>query len=351
MADALDRYRAKRDFARTSEPSGEGAPATAHGDRFVVQEHHATSMHWDLRLERDGVLASWAVPKGIPADPREDHLAVQTEDHPLSYLDFHGVIPEGEYGGGAMVVWDQGRYECHKWEDGEIMITLHGRRAEGLHVLFRTGERQWMLHRMDPAQDPGRQLMPSDLRPVVATRGPLPDDEAAWSFEAAMGGATVLVASQGGRARVTGGDGRDVSSRFPELRPLGRALGAVSVILEGELVVTGVDGRPDPDLLARRSVATGEAAARRLAARHPAMFLADDVVWLEGHPTGALGYAERRELMDALDLSGPAWRTAPSHPGEGTALLAASRAQGLAGVRGRRLAGGYEPKAVRFTPA
>ncbi len=106
-AERLGDYRAKRDFATTSEPSG--APAQKAGDapRFVIHEHSATRLHWDLRLERDGVLASWAVPKGLPVAPKENHLAVWTEDHPLEYLDFHGEIPKGQYGAGAMTIWDQ----------------------------------------------------------------------------------------------------------------------------------------------------------------------------------------------------------------------------------------------------
>src|SRR6201994_3915500 len=113
----LDTYRAKRDFGSTSEPAGaDGDGASADAPRFVIQEHHATRLHWDLRLEHEGVLASWAIPNGIPPDPHENRLAVHTEDHPLEYLDFHGEIPKGEYGAGTMKIWDTGTFELHEWE-------------------------------------------------------------------------------------------------------------------------------------------------------------------------------------------------------------------------------------------
>src|SRR5580700_12216113 len=114
--DPLNAYQAKRDFEETPEPAGAVTPSDG-PLRFVVQEHHATALHWDLRLERDGVLVSWAVPKGIPPDPRTNHLAVRTEDHPLEYLDFQGDIPTGEYGAGRMSVWDRGVFEVLKWSD------------------------------------------------------------------------------------------------------------------------------------------------------------------------------------------------------------------------------------------
>src|SRR6266571_3839173 len=123
MSDKLDSYKAKRDFSATPEPdaavrlAAEGAPpGTEDAPRFVVQEHHARRLHWDLRLERDGVLASWALPKGVPPDPKVNHLAVPTEDHPLSYLDFTGDIPSGSYGAGTMMIWDRGTYDVHKWD-------------------------------------------------------------------------------------------------------------------------------------------------------------------------------------------------------------------------------------------
>ena len=111
-AGGLDAYRAKRDFGKTPEPGpDDGTEAQADAPRFVVQEHHARRLHWDLRLEHDGALASWAVPRGIPMDPKTNHLAVRTEDHPLSYLEFHGEIPKGEYGAGTRKIWDQGTFE------------------------------------------------------------------------------------------------------------------------------------------------------------------------------------------------------------------------------------------------
>src|ERR1700712_5518134 len=166
MGDRLDSYRDKRDFGQTAEPRGASEPGTegAPQPRFVVQEHHARALHWDLRLERDGVLASWAVPKGIPVDPKRNHLAVQTEDHPLEYLTFKGEIPAGEYGGGSMGLWDTGTFEVHKWDEREVMVTFAGERVSGKYVLFRTRGKQWMIHRMDPPADPDRKAPPNDLK-------------------------------------------------------------------------------------------------------------------------------------------------------------------------------------------
>ena len=159
----LRSYRAKRDFERTAEPAGEPRPESApaaQAPRFVVQEHHATRLHWDLRLERDGALASWAIPNGIPADPADNRLAVHTEDHPLEYLEFEGEIPKGEYGAGTMRIWDRGTFETHKWEDKKVEITFHGERLRGRYGLFPIGrdgaENDWMIHRMDPPSDPAR---------------------------------------------------------------------------------------------------------------------------------------------------------------------------------------------------
>ena len=144
----------------------------------MIHEHHARRLHWDLRLERDGVLASWAVPKGLPEEPGENRFAAATEDHPLEYLDFHGDIPAGEYGAGSISIWDTGTYRTLKWEPEKVEVELQGSRVHGRYALFPIdGERpakDWMIHRMDPPQDPAREPMPAHLLPMLARAGELP---------------------------------------------------------------------------------------------------------------------------------------------------------------------------------
>ena len=154
--DRLGRFRAKRDFTQTPEPAGADAPAAAPpAPRFVIHEHHARRLHWDLRLERGGVLACWALPKGLPEEPRENRFAAATEDHPLEYLDFEGEIPSGQYGAGKISVWDRGTYECLKWEPRKVEVALHGERVQARYALFpiESGAqpKDWLIHRMDPA--------------------------------------------------------------------------------------------------------------------------------------------------------------------------------------------------------
>lgn len=140
-------YQAKRDFTLTPEPEGKGAAGPA-GSSFVVHEHHARHLHWDLRMERDGVLVSWAVPKGVPESVGEKHLAVATEDHPLEYLTFEGTIPEGQYGAGTEAIWDTGTYETLAWYEGKVEVVFHGNRLSGRYVLVRfkrAGEKDWLI--------------------------------------------------------------------------------------------------------------------------------------------------------------------------------------------------------------
>src|SRR4051794_17424742 len=135
---ALEEYRRRR-AKQTPEPAATGG-GEREGARFVVQEHSARRLHWDLRLERDGVLASWALPKGLPPDPERNHKAVHTEDHPVEYLEFEGEIPAGSYGAGTMSIWDRGTYECEKFRDDEVIFTLHGERVDARYALFHAGK-------------------------------------------------------------------------------------------------------------------------------------------------------------------------------------------------------------------
>jgi bifunctional non-homologous end joining protein LigD len=194
VADKLDTYHGKRDFERTAEPSGKGRRKPK-GARFVVQEHHARRLHWDLRMEHDGVAVSWALPRGVPAHPDENRLAVHTEDHPLEYLEWEGEIPKGEYGAGTMVVWDSGTYEAEKFRENEVIATFHGERMSGRYAIFQTRGKDWLIHRMDPPEDPGYEPMPDRLAPMLARSGPLPPNEERWGFEALWCSATTATSS------------------------------------------------------------------------------------------------------------------------------------------------------------
>ena len=173
----LDEYRRKRDPRRTPEPIPDDDPAPGPGDRFVIQEHHARRLHWDVRLERDGVLASWAVPKGLPTDPETVRLAVRTEDHPMEYLEFSGEIPAGEYGGGSMTIWDTGTYETEKWNPREVIVSMRGERARGRFVFIHTGRegrRRTTGCCAAPTRRPDREPLPHDALPAAADPGPAP---------------------------------------------------------------------------------------------------------------------------------------------------------------------------------
>lgn len=349
----LSRYQSMRDFQETPEPAGAlRAPppeAPAGQERFVVHEHHATSLHWDLRLERDGVLASWAVPKGIPPDPRTNHLAVRTEDHPIEYLGFHGDIPGGNYGAGQMTIWDTGTYEPYKWEDREVVATFHGRRVSGRYALFRTRGNQWMIHRMDPPADPDRRSFPGmdAFAPMEAVPGRMPAarQRSAFGFEIAWGGRRVFVHVEGGRVRIRDVEsGSDITGLTPEVRALGGTVGTTEMLLDGEIIVPGEGGRPDPERLARRLAARSDSVARRLSRTDAAVVMLSDLLWREGHSTTDLMHSERRRLLDDLHLGGPAWQVPPVRPAdEGPALVKAASGQGLPGVVAKRLSSPYRP--------
>jgi bifunctional non-homologous end joining protein LigD len=343
VTDQLEEYRRRRDARRTPEPVPRARPRPTSGNRFVIQQHHARSLHWDVRLERDGVLVSFAVPRGLPRDRGRNNLAKHTEDHPLEYLSFAGEIPAGEYGGGRMSIHDHGTYETDKWRDDEIGVTFHGERTSGRYVFFQTGGNDWMVRRMDPPE-PGWETMPEAVEPMLATRAAgLPPDDEDWGYELSWAGRRTLVSVSGGRIKLTTAEGADVTSWYPELRPLGEALAPLEAVLDGEIVA--FDGpRIAPELLERRKAPKDSAAARRAAERTPVQFLAYDLLWLEGHSTVELvRYTERRELLDGLDLGGDNWHTPPYFAGGGSFALDAARAQGLDGIVAKRLDSPYLP--------
>jgi bifunctional non-homologous end joining protein LigD len=340
----LAEYAAKRDFKATPEPGAKVPRKGAKAPRFVVQEHHARALHWDFRLEKDGVLVSWAVPKGIPMDPKKNHLAVHVEDHPLDYIDFAGEIPEGNYGAGSVSIWDKGTYETHKWSDREVMVTLNGKRVKGRYVLFNTNGKNWMIHRMDPPQDLERQPIPAFIEPMMAKlaeRLPQPDD--AWGFEFKWDGIRAMAYVEGGRVRLMSRSGEDVTARYPEIHPMGRALGSREVVLDGEVVALDDKGRPSFEQIQQRMGLTSESDIRRKMREVPVTYMMFDLVWQEGHPQLKEPYAERRKRLDSLKLNGASWQTPPYEKGGAAAMLEASRKGGLEGIMAKKLDSPYEP--------
>jgi bifunctional non-homologous end joining protein LigD len=357
MPRKLDEYDRKRDFAATSEPRGEAPeapeaePAAAEpaaesgqagGGRFVIQQHDATRLHWDLRLEHDGVLLSWALPRGLPWDPGRNHLAVHTEDHPLEYLDFEGDIPDGNYGAGHMFVWDTGTYTAEKITDDKVVFTLTGERAHGRHALFQTGGRNWMIHRMDPPEDPDRRHLPDRFPILAPAAGPVPGDAGEdWAVESRWRGLRVVVVSSGGVVDVLADGHFPVTDRFPEIRPIGRALGYTEAALDGVLVAPSGSG----DRLHRRLSAASDSTRRRLARDIPMAFMAVDLLWQDGYPLTDEPWHERRRRLEDLELSGPAWATPAAATGDTAALVEAAAGAGLDEVVLKRIDAPYDPDA------
>lgn len=338
----LETYRTKRDPRKTPEPMGARSARTASGQRFVIQEHHARSLHWDLRLERDGVLVSWALPKGLPETPEKNHLAVHTEDHPLEYATFEGDIPQGEYGGGRVTVWDSGRYDLEKWSDSEVKFVLHGAKVTGSFVLFQTKDRDWMIHLHGPSTraDP----LPTSLKPMLAVAGELPDDSAKWAFEIKWDGVRAILFVEGGRVRAQSRNDLDLTVSFPELADIGKFLGMTTCVIDGEIVALGEDGRPSFSRLQRRMHVSNQREARRREAVDPVSFVAFDLLYVDGHSLVGADYDERRGRLESLHLSGETFTTTESFRDvSGRDILAATVENGLEGVIAKRRAAPYRP--------
>ncbi|MGW0005106.1 ATP-dependent DNA ligase [Nocardia grenadensis] len=329
LDDALTRYRSMRDPARTPEPVPAAPPRSGSGDRFVVHEHHARRLHWDVRLERDGVLVSWAVPKGPPDSPSQNRLAVHTEDHPLEYLDFHGTIPSGEYGAGEMSVWDTGTYRAEKWRDDEVIVVLRGTRLNGRYALIRTEGDQWLMHLMKEQPAPVAGL-PRGLAPMLATSGDvsvLPESE--WVFERKWDGFRLIVEIEAGEFRLRSRAGNDVTAQYPQFAKLAADLDGHQVVLDGEIIVRDPDGAVNVALL--------KANPRR------AEFVAFDLLYLDGTSLLRKRYRDRRRVLEALAATAPTLRVPPPYAGSGADAVRQSELDGVEGVVAKKVDSVYLP--------
>ncbi|GAB11366.1 ATP-dependent DNA ligase LigD [Gordonia araii NBRC 100433] len=346
----LGEYRRKRTPGRTPEPGVESGvvdtedigdepeqePARRDGPIFVIQEHHARRLHYDFRLERDGVLVSWAVPKNLPDDPTQNRLAIRTEDHPLEYAEFSGDIPKGEYGGGHVEIWDTGTFTVEKWRDDEIIVVLRGERVQGRYVLIRTGEKNWLVHLM--ADEP-RPLLPgslSDPRPMLATDETIEHLDDRWAFEGKWDGYRLIVRYVGGKLRFTSRSGIDMTEDFPELAAIAEDLGLLDVVLDGEVVALDSSGRTNFTLLSAR---------RNTDEPYQLKLFLFDILALGGKSLLSTPWEARRSLLEEL---GPLFRRSryveipPLLPGPGKAAMAASRDRGYEGVVAKRRDSTYQ---------
>jgi bifunctional non-homologous end joining protein LigD len=337
-ANELDTYRRKRDPARTPEPferSGTKKPrAAGKPPRFVVQRHAARRLHYDLRLERGGVLASWAVPKGLPLEPGSRHLAVHVEDHPLEYAEFEGEIPQGEYGAGTVEIWDRGVYELvEEKHDGGLTFVLHGTRLEGTWTLVPASldgdPKNWLLLRKRDG-DGAEETRPSAYAPMLATlaeelpRGP------GWLYEVKWDGYRALCTVREGEATLSSRAGHDLTARFaPVARALPLALRTPSCVVDGEVCALEERGRPSFSAMQQGSGTL--------------VIYLFDLLELEGSPLIDLPLTERRDrLAELLDPAGGVVRLSEGF-GDGEALMKAAEEQGLEGVVAKRAESRYQP--------
>ena len=358
-ADRLSTYRRKRDAGKspepipavtpepipavtpepipavTPEPIPAVTPAAGGGPAFVIQEHHARRLHYDFRLEHDGVLVSWAIPKNLPDRPSKNHLAVRTEDHPLEYGRFAGTIPEGEYGAGMVAIWDSGNYTAEKFriggaEDGEVIVDLRGQRISGRYALIQTDGDQWLAHRMKDQPD-GRGSRVQDIEPMLATPGSVDRlTTSQWAFEGKHDGFRLLVEADHGRLRLQSRSGRDVTAEYPLLQALAEDLAEHHVILDGEVVALDEHGVPSFHEIQNRS------RAGRI------QFWAFDILYLDGRSLLRASYRDRRRVLETL--SAATCLTVPSLiDGDGPEALDFSRRRGWEGVVAKKWESTYQP--------
>jgi bifunctional non-homologous end joining protein LigD len=382
MPDALHAYRAKRNFSITPEPRP-GADAHAGAMRFVIQKHWASRLHYDFRLEFDGALKSWAVPKGPSYDPAVKRMAVQVEDHPLEYADFEGNIPEGEYGGGKVIVWDKGHWQPlndpHSgFERGELKFILHGHKLHGAWVLVRMknkGEKQtaWLLIKekdgfvkpeaqysvVDALPDSvGNLPMPSDAPAATTTQGvtaalpptlapqlatlveKAPLDASEWSFEVKFDGYRMLTRVEGESLQLWTRNGNDWTAKLPSLHAQLVALHLPDGWYDGEIVVHDEAGRPDFGLL--QQAFDGQDT-------HDIVYFLFDLPFFDGRDLRDVPLERRRAILKSVlpENGGGAVRFSESFDGTPDDIVAAACQIGLEGIIGKRRDGAYVSRRSR----
>ena len=330
----LAEYKRKRDPKKTPEPFG--GKERGKEPIFVVQRHDARRLHYDFRLERNGALASWAVPKGIPLEPGQQHLAVHVEDHPLEYATFEGEIPKGEYGAGSVEIWDKGTYELvEEKKNGGLTVRLHGKRLNGTYALVPAhlsgDKKNWLiLRKKDDAAPAPRK--PRTYAPMLATLAESVPKGEGWIYEIKWDGYRILATVAGGEPELRTRKDQDYTKRFENVaKELVKALKTPDCVVDGEVCALDEQGRPSFSAMQQGKSGT------------PIAYFVFDLLEVEGEPTVDLPLEERRERLEKLlDKRNKTVRFSESFE-DGESLLAAAEEQGLEGIMAKRLGTRYLP--------
>jgi bifunctional non-homologous end joining protein LigD len=329
MPEKLGDYDRKRDPGKTPEPFGGARGHRGDAPVFVVQRHDARRLHYDFRLERDGVLASWAVPKGVPLEPGVRALAVHVEDHPLDYAAFEGEIPKGQYGGGTVEIWDRGTYELvEEKPDGGLTVRLHGARLDGTWTLVPAAldgnPKNWLLLRKRDGAEPSPR---SDYRAMLATLAEALPTGGDWTFEPKWDGYRALAYVRGGTATLVSRNGNDLTARFAGVaKALAAAARTPDCVVDGEVCALDEQRRPSFSAMQRGSTAL--------------VYEVFDLLELDGVPLVDLPLSERRQRLETL-LAPSAFVQVSGVFADGAALLEAAKEQGLEGVMAKRAGSRY----------
>ena len=337
---ALFEYVRRREFG----PEGTTEPAPGEqlgeGNSFVIHKHRATRLHYDVRLERDGGLPSWAVPKGLPTNKGDKRLAVQTEVHPLEYGKFEGSIPEGHYGAGEVRIFDDGWYQPIEWTDTKVSFRLHGRRYPGLEFHFVKTRTDWLAFLASNQTAPPIASAPR-YGPMLAEGGHEAFDDPGWWFEPKLDGIRCLAELTTGETVLRTRTGRDATATYPELHMVHELVDQVNAVLDGEIVALDERGKDSFEALQQRMNLANPREIERVRAQAPVTLVVFDVLWLDGRETIGLPLEQRRELLELIVETDDRLQTITHVQGEGTAFVEAARGLGLEGVVAKRLGSPY----------
>jgi bifunctional non-homologous end joining protein LigD len=335
--DQLENYSRKRSFDKTPEPLP--AAITATGNAFVVHRHHASRLHYDLRLEQNGVLKSWAVPKGLPPRPGIMRLAVNVEDHPLEYVNFEGAIPKGEYGGGMMWKFAQGRYQVTKEKKNGFYFRLQSRELNAEYRVHHTKENQWLLERVD---SPQTDWLREPVVPMLARPADKPPSAEGYIYEVKWDGIRAMISLDEGQVKIHGRSRMELTKQFPELLAFEEAFRATSGLFDGEIVCLDSDGRPNFRNTIHRMQQKADAAIERAKAKYPAVCYLFDCLYLDGRPIVNEPLTRRREWLDDAIKKGSAYRLSEIVE-DGNGLFEAVKQLGLEGIMAKQAQSVYLP--------